>query len=325
VKSSDPINAAGRALRARLGLSAQHQARAALDAYTRRDAANVYVHAGIALEHAIKARLASYNVFLVADAKHEWFDYGRRLVFPETPATPTTRGPKVLTVGGTEALTRLKHLDKSLPNVFTSQVERAIERRNEVVHLGLAAEPSEEDLLADTAGFVRAITALLLIPSRTFWAEHEPLAERLVQEDLDAARLRVVLAIAAAKRTVEALSEENRETLAEAAALAIEEHEEFEVVPVPCPVCGSPAQGWGEIEDLGEVDVDWNPDGTNYSWAADFFTVLEYLSCSVCGLRLNGAAELAEGGVTELRVRNVRANESAEFHESFFEPDWERD
>jgi hypothetical protein len=116
-----------------------------------------------------------------------------------------------------------------------------------------------------------------------------------------------------------ALSEGSRKTLADAVALSVENAATFDVVLVDCPVCGSPAEGSGDIIDDGEVDIDWNPDGTNYTWAYDFHTILDQLNCSVCGLLLEGVDELAEAGVAR-QVQNVRANDSPDFHASFFEP-----
>jgi hypothetical protein len=319
-KPLEPLSAAGVALAARLGSAAQQQAHSALEAYGRADAANFYVHAGIALELAIKSRLAVHSVFFLIGKTSDWFAAGCRLAGLEPDAN------RVVTVGGADALARLRILDKALPSEFIEQVTTTIERRNEVIHLGLSSKPSDAELLKASAAFVRAISELLRWKPERFWGNHEELAGRLVDEELDAVQVRVAVATANAERQLRQLTVEAQVAIANATLEWFETIADYDSIEVTCPVCQWQARGSGIVVDEGDLVEDPEPDEAdprlgdkNLRYVPDFRTNVLHLNCDVCGLSLSGPDELRVAGLTDLSIRNERANRDTDFQADYNE------
>ena len=73
------------------------------------------------------------------------------------------------TVGGRDALARLLELEPDEHLHLHGAVHDTVDRWNQVKHLGLAEEPTPEQLLAHAASFGRVVNALLRAPADDFW------------------------------------------------------------------------------------------------------------------------------------------------------------
>jgi hypothetical protein len=282
------IDEAAKALRRRLGAAASTHAHSALDCYQNKDSSGFYLHAGTAIELSLKARLLQHGLFAIAPSQQNWFQAAIALM-----TNPDS--PDVQTVGGRDAVKRLLELEPNAHLGLDQLVLETIDRWNQVKHLGLAREPSPEDLLAHTASFLRVANSLLQRNPSQFWGTKHPLVEQLVAEELSAVGVRVAEKLDGARGRVQCLGPQMVADLANVVAQAIADADLWNVLwwaEYPCPVCHSPGRAYGEAIDKGEVDVDADHGEISYHWASHVVTIVESFKCDVCGLDIEGADEL---------------------------------
>lgn len=301
---------AERSLRNRLGRTAGEHAHAALDAYRRESYETFYVEAGIALEHAMKAKLAAETPYLLAPDGRGWFQNGHR----RSKGDLTSPAPR--TVSAKDALERLRLLESDLVAGIATQIAETIERRDQSVHMGVFTKPTDEELLTHAAAFVEAVNGLLRQTPEEFWTDLAGLAEGLVAEERDVVRVRVLKKMADARDCLALLSEEQRDVFEDAAIEFFEDHkaDHPELVVVKCPVCGKDALVAGELTDDGEPVWD-HREREPVGWAPEINTVVTQFECKVCRFDLDNAEEVAAAGLPA-KV----ANEHADPH-LLYEPD----
>lgn len=299
-------------LRARFAKSAGHHARKAVEAYGEASYADFYLHAGTALELAIKARLVGeHGIHCIAPDKNGWFK-AMLLIARDIDGSS---GDRPQTVSATDALRRLQLLEPDLPIVFSQNVIATIERRNVGAHVGHAGSPSDEELLTHAAAFVRAIGPLLKIEADRFWGELKGLASSLVEDELNAVKVRVEAALAGARARRALLTDEAFAAANEASIRDLED-EGPEVIGAPCPACH--ATGWavGYVVDEGEGEAEDDHGELTWHWVPDMQLVLESFACRTCGLRLEDEEEITVGGLPA-RLPNDRASPG-----DAVEPEW---
>ena len=295
------IDEAAKRLRVRLGQGATKHARSAMECYLKRDGAGFYLHAGTALEMALKARLLTHGLFAIAPNQKDWFKLALALM--KNPDAASAR-----TVGGRDALARLLELEPDEHLHLHGAVHDTVDRWNQVKHLGLAEEPTPEQLLAHAASFGRVVNALLRAPADDFWGPLYGLVTALVAEELSIVSVRVEEKLTKAREHMGMLGPDRVGDLAKVALEAIEAESEEEYLGFAeraCPVCGSPGRAIGETIDDGDVDVDADKYEVNYFWAYDIVTIAVEFKCEVCGLHLTGGDELDAAEVSR-RVQNDR-------------------
>ncbi len=272
--------------RSRLGRVACEHARAALEAYQRQAYELFYVEAGIALELAMKARLATVTPYLLAPNERGWFRQGFNLAKGDTQSGARS-------VSAKDALDRLKSLEPELIAGIAPLILATVERRDQSVHLGVFSQPSGAELLAHAATFVEAINGLVPDSPEVFWGDSAVLAAELVAAERSAVRVRVAGLIAAARTRLATLTGEEREVLGGVATQYYEDYQDEipDLVVVTCPVCASDALATGELTDDGEPV--WDRDPEPIAWAYEINTVLTGFECKVCRLRLSSAEEIA--------------------------------
>jgi hypothetical protein len=289
------LDEAAEILRRRMGLTAQGFARSALRCWKADDLSGFYLNAGTALELAIKARLCTYGIAFLGPNRTDWFKHVLRLA---RDADVIGDGSP-FSVSGPEALDRLLELEPALAPEFGPAVRDTINRCNMVKHVGTTANPTEAERIEQAGAFVTAIDHLVQIKPADFWSEHLALAESLVQDARDVTRVRVAAAEAKARERLAAVGERLTE-LAEKATAEIAQDEDGDhgyFAVIKCPICGSPARAYGDLIDNGDVEVDWNPDGTDYFWAHRPMNIVERFVCGVCEFELNGADQIRESQI----------------------------
>lgn len=288
-------------LRRRLATSAGRHAHQALRSYKDDDGLGFYLRAGTALELAIKARLVSHSLLLIAPASRSWFE--EALKFARSSGEGDER--LLRSVSAPDALKRLRALEPDFDEAFDLRVSETIDRWNLAKHLGLAADPPADELVQHAASFVRAIAALLRKDFDEFWDEHAATARAMLDDGVSQAKVRVADAVAEAKSALVALAPE---VLADAREQARDyflfDVDHFVSVEVECPVCGSMGIAAGETFDDGDVDHGGGPDDEPY-WVPVPTTQLATFQCRVCGLKLPGPDLVAAAGLPA-RVVNPR-------------------
>ncbi len=293
---------AGESLRARLGRTAQQHSHAALDAYRREAYETFYVEAGIALELAMKAKLAGVSPYLLAADGYGWFKHGYRMARGDT----VLPGPK--SASAKDAMERLRTIDADLVTGIAAQITETIDRRDQSVHMGAYSEPTDGELLTHAAVFVEAVNGLTLQDPSDFWEDLAELANELVAKEGSVVRLRVLKSMADARARLATLSEEERDMFEKTALAYFEDYQEVQpqLVVISCPVCGRAALVDGELTDDGEPiweRGERDPTG----WAYDINTIVTGFDCKVCRLVLHGADEIAAAGLPA-KVSNDHAD-----------------
>jgi hypothetical protein len=290
-------------LAAQLGLSAGRHAKRALAFYVSGEIPEFYLHAGTALELAVKAKLANHNPAFLAPEGNRWF--GPALAFGRGKPVPPNLAEKIASVGANEAVNRLRLLDSTLGEAFRSDVIQLFELRNHVAHLGWA-EPSDERLEERAASFVRAINILLRIKPREFWDLHADLAESLVADDIDRTRRTVELKRSAARSKVDMYGDLLTAVIdANNSYVELRDRDPSSVV-VPCPVCGALGVAEGELVDEGEPDFEYSDGEMVTHWSYDLRVLVGYFFCRVCELELDGEDEL-EAADVDTSIQNPDA------------------
>lgn len=267
-----------------LRVSAARHAQVALATLPDGDDMLFALHAGIALEHALKAVLASRHPVLIAAS-----DFDSLLhACGESSGTRIPRH-RMRTITARESLARVGQLVPHVKNL-ESQLAPLFEARNSVAHL---ADPTATDELR--VPFIRAAEHLrvaLEIAPQDFWGTYQAVVDAALAEEVQEARMRVEGALAGARGKFERRYQ-HLETAARDAVLDIIEtsysREKYEQELVECPACQRQALASGATE------TGWERDGDDGNFVARFTP--GYLICRVCDLELDGEDELQIAGV----------------------------
>ena len=155
---------------------------------------------------------------------------------------------------------------------------------------------------------MRAISLLLRKDPVVFWDDLAGLAASLVEDELNAVRIRVQAALSRSRSTRRSLSIDAFDAL-NAASLSDLDEEGPEVVAVACPGCDASGWGTGYVVDEGFGELELSDGVVTWSWVPNLYLVLDTFRCQTCGLELTGQEEISEAGLP-LKVDNDRASPS---------------
>lgn len=279
----------------RLFKSAQHFAESALVAYDRGDVHVFLLHAGTALEHLSKARLAELNPVLIAKRDHV-----QSLVWFADESKQAAQAIDTRTITLDEALVLLSAL-KAPISQYRDDIMKLQRYRNGVAHFGLSDKNVARQVLPS---FLSTLTALACELGRTredFFRAYDEfvltqLAEHRQAEERDYAG-RVAHAKLRFQNEHGSLDAPALQRLRELAELRWRRMSLQDQL-VDCPVCGLPAHAEGDLHQV-DWDVDYDKEGNpEGAWP-----VLEFqpvaLRCPTCGLVLDTASLVALSGAFE--------------------------
>jgi hypothetical protein len=260
-------------------------------AYVEGEHHDFFLFAGVAVELAVKNRLAvECPTFLASSKKFE-----SSLELWRTRHDLRTLPSGVPTVAGAEAVDRLTMAEPALAAV-KSQAYELLGYRNGEAHLGISDPTLRTRAFVS---FLEVVTAVLPVNDDSFWHPHDQLVR--VTLDQNAARVHQVveLKLSTAKQHFLAsfggLEQNVRDVVIRVVsgrAMPLEENQ----ASIDCPACGSRAVATGtNTVEVGDPDFgsDGQVEGTN-SWL-EF--VAFSLDCPACGLHLDNPLELTAASV----------------------------
>jgi len=276
--------------------------------------------AGIAVEHALKARIAAESPVLLATGRSDdaWFRSARKLLTYADDATAFgVVSGDVHTLGGSQAFIRAFAIDPRL-KPFKVHVQRVFQYRNGEAHMGVSGTEDTKIVFTSCA---RVITEVFG-PLAEFWGPHANLVDSLLDELATELRQLVELKLAAARNEFERrFGSETylvRSTLLQQIESARACRYSAEVRPYLCPACGNGAL----IQGINRVEAE-------YDRHTDYPTVTVLLDatrlvCDACRLVLDGADELEAAGI-DREMENEGVDPGDVYAD--FEPDedWFRD
>lgn len=282
-------------LASRLYKSAKQFTESAVVAYDRGEAHVFLLHAGTALEHLLKARLAELNPLLIAKRDHVpslvWFaDETKHAVHPAEMRTITL-----------DEAFNLAMAIKAPLGPFREDIGTLREYRNGVAHFGAYDHVVAAKVLP---GFLNTLIALakeLGESSQDLFGIYEDFVQsQLAQHFADEERDYAGRLAQARIRFESEHGELDARTMAHLAQLVeMRWHpQSVEDQLIDCPACGLPAYAEGDLEQV-DWDVDVDRDGT----LMGAWPVLEYhpsvLRCPTCGLVLDTAGLISLSGAFE--------------------------
>ena len=155
--------------------SATRYAHRAVDNYVADDLVDFYLSAGIAIEQAMKARLARENIAFIAPDRA--FTSAVELWRTRDDIKLLPVGTK--TIGGAEAVARVAVIEKAF-SPHADSVKEILRFRNGEAHIGA---PGASDYRKVFVDFVAAITALLQVAPDVFWGKHSDLVRVTLDEN----------------------------------------------------------------------------------------------------------------------------------------------
>jgi hypothetical protein len=271
-------------LASQLAASAERHARRALEYFVRNDTPeDFYLHAGTAIELAVKSRLAESNPAFLAPEGGKWF--GPALALGRGQPMPPNLASKIASVAAQEAINRLRLVETNLAKVLRPELNDLLELRNHVAHLGWS-DPPDDKRREHASVFVRAVSELLRIESLDWWGVHAGVASDLLRKGVDGARSQWELKRAVAQQRIRDFGDKLA-VLVEANDSRINASDlDVRSVGVTCPVCGALGVASGDLVDEGEPDFEHEDGETVAYWAYDLRVVVDQFDCGVCGLRL---------------------------------------
>lgn len=230
-------------------------------------------HAGIAAEHLLKAYLATLHPALIVEARH--FDsllhatgHGAHASIPAIQAK---------TIGLVEAHGRvLQILRKQIP-ISKQALEPVANARNGVAHSGVHDVAEVQTVFTTCLRLIDPLLADLKIAPDIYWGSYMPLHDRLIEERVRAARIRLESELAKARAVFEQryghLASKDREIV----LATVTQHTNIYINHSqhrPCPACGS--NGWL----IGDTHTDETPNGPVVVFTPYIF------ACSACDLEV---------------------------------------
>lgn len=276
-----------------LAEAATRYAHRAVASYIRGDYEDFYLSAGIALEQAMKARLARANVAFIAPDRH----FRSALALWQTRDDVSKLPIGTRTIGGSEALERVKELEPGFDRHVES-VRQVLRFRNGEAHLGAPGSSEHRRVFSD---FARALTSLLRVAPAEFWGEHNNLIELAVDDSTAAVAREVAEKMSRATLTFrqrfDHLGEEQRTTLLDLAAHHADRQANDALLVWECPGCGHESALLSG-ENFVEFDVEWDHRDRVQVDASPFIEFRgHFLDCALCDLELDGLEELEAAGM----------------------------
>ncbi|WP_433247645.1 hypothetical protein [Actinomadura nitritigenes] len=270
----------------------------ALTAYTQGDERVVLVHAAFAMEHLSKAYLYGLHPTLLLDLQRGSVDSLLHLVNLGAMARKASF-PR--TISSKEARNRVADLLPSL-TVPKDQLDKLIEIRDGVVHVGYLGESSTKEILAAFLRYSDALYEEIGVSEKDRWGDHWELVGKLIVQSLDRVDQRVQMKIRRAERYFEYLKQEpdslfiiKLSHLSDEQLSIMGEEGDYSL---PCPACDETANVSGEHEFLPPLDKETLSDLTPYSevWLRTLVYITA-LACPACKLTLENPDEIKAANI----------------------------
>ena len=248
----------------------------------------IYLHAGAAVEFALKAVLAQVNVLLIADTRN--FAVQWELAASDAPIPEVATS--LVTISLTEAIDRAA---RPLPKLGrTNDLKDLARRRNAAAHLGAASSRGASDTIVTMlATLEAAVSRFSGTDLADFLGPYGPAAATMLSEkQTETERLVSARIVSASEHFAERFGGPVESSLAEALHQAYRSDPDF--TSHPCPVCQTEAAIGGTIEMRDHVDYD--RDGT-VSVHIEPIMWPDRFRCLACGLELVGSDEIAAAGI----------------------------
>ncbi|MGW5748095.1 hypothetical protein [Amycolatopsis sp. NPDC003861] len=280
--------------------SSQRWMHAALDAFGHGEALDFAVHhAGVGLEHLLKAYLWSLHPALVLDAAHlpsllHAVGYGDRSSVHQSRAK---------SIGLKAAFDRTRMLLMPKVAVTEAKFEPVVAARNGVAHVGSHDSAAARDVIGICIRVATPVLTELAISPRDYWDQYIGLVEELAEEHINELRLAYEAKTTRARRTFQQrfdeLAAREREGLIAAIAASDFDLDAYGI-QVDCPVCTSKAR----LDGTNKIVRDVGAENATEDSAPLLVFYPDYLRCAVCGLELmEDELELAD--LDQPRDRNV--------------------
>lgn len=244
-------------------------------------------HLGVALEHLLKAYLASLDPALVTEASD--FDsllhatgHGDRARRPST---------RTKTIGLALAFSRIKKLLPRQITVTDSEFEPVLAARNGVAHAAHFDPAEVRAVLTTCIRIVDPLLAELGVSPKRYWSDYLQLRDQLIDEHTTELQVTMAVKMAQAKavylRRIDGLDSEQRRRLVVEFRAANPRSSDNDQC-TSCPAC----EGYGRLHGITDVarlkSTDGEPMPTVVFHASSY-------DCLLCGLQLEGAElELAD-------------------------------
>lgn len=275
-----------------LAKSAMKYAHRAVEHYVNGEHADFYLTAGIALEQAMKFRLAGENILFIAPDRS--FTSAVELWRTREDIDSLPVGTK--TIGGAEAVARVGVVEKTfLPHV--ESVREILRFRNGEAHIGAPGSVDHRKVFADC---LAAVNALLRVPDDAFWDPHSDLVRVTLDETTAIVARHVAEKLGAAaatyRRRFSSLDEHQRSSLVHLAEGDAARRQSDESLLRECPACGMDA-ALLHGENAVEVDIDVDHrEGVIVGTGHYVEFRADSLDCLACALELDGQEELEAAG-----------------------------
>lgn len=297
-----------------LAESARRYTHRAVESFVRGDFADFCLAAGIAVELAVKTRLAQHNVAFIAPDNGFKSAAALWRMRDNIEALPL----ETRTVSASEGFKRLAELEPKL-NRYRRFVDDVCMLRNGEAHLGLSGL---EDHDAALSSFLAVSDGIRIGSPEELWGEHADFVQVHLEESAESLARQVEEKITRARlRFTErfgGLSADQQEVVFAIIRENVERHTWAGTLEHECPVCGSPCLVDGHID--VDFDIDWDH-REGVPIGGQVFVVFSsyHLACGACGLDLDGADEIERAGIDP--VLNIEDADSEEYLREYYAQD----
>ena len=266
--------------------------RAGLEAFARQAVTSDFAvhHCAVAVEHALKAYLASLLPALIVEGR-DLDSLLHATGHANHAAVPVTR---IKTIGLAEAYARAERLLRPQITVGGKTRDQVLAARNGVAHSGLHDVTEVETVLVACIRIADGILAAIGVPAQDYWGPYGDLRDRLSDEHANAVRVRYEITLTRARDVYRSRFDgmTPEAVVPIIAALTARQYDQNVRSERTCPACGEKGLLFGTTSaDGAEV-------GRAASRMVSFHS--DSFSCVVCGLALRGVEELE---IAELPVR----------------------
>jgi predicted RNA-binding Zn-ribbon protein involved in translation (DUF1610 family) len=299
----------------RLRVSAASYARSALIHVTSDDdRVRGAIDAGVAVEHMVKALLATLSPALLA---HRNADLDTMLHLTGFGQLAKCSPHEVKTISAHEACLRCARIVPEF--TYTHQADQALfVARNGGVHLALTTDEVARESARIMVRLLEPLIKSLNLDRGEFWGDMESVADTLLDEKASQISAAVEMKVAAAKSRLEArlagLGASERELVVKALSahpLYTKDEEPYE-----CPACGQTGVVACELHDVGQPEFDYEQvaydDFIYHGGHIDQMAYAVNFDCNTCGLDLDYDEMTAADMLTEFE-REPRDCEPWEF------------
>jgi hypothetical protein len=255
-------------------------------------------HAGVALEHLLKACLVSLNASLIVDAR----DFDSLLHATGHGQYARTPSAHVRTIGLVEAFKRSKIVLKASLSVDEKRFSALAEARNGVAHMGVYDRSEAERILSTCLQVADVLLDNLGVEPDSYWGEFSAVHDQLITVDADRTRARYEAKLTNALNTFnerfQGLEGPSWEAIRTVVAASVVH--ELDPVHATCPACRE--TGWLDGERAVKDDYIYLGND-EYEGGAWVVMTPDVFRCPFCrlelrdvGLKLAGFAREIETG-----------------------------